>query len=55
MHCHIAWHISEGLGVQFIESPSSITYPNSADYKKTCDNWNKYAPNMVYQKDDSGI
>ncbi|EMC98300.1 hypothetical protein BAUCODRAFT_42685, partial [Baudoinia panamericana UAMH 10762] len=24
MHCHIAWHISEGLGLQFLESPSNI-------------------------------
>ncbi|TKA81272.1 hypothetical protein B0A49_00226 [Cryomyces minteri] len=24
MHCHIAWHISEGLGVTFLESASTI-------------------------------
>lgn len=55
MHCHIAWHVSEGLGVQFIEAPGQITFPDSAAYKKTCDNWKAYAPTAYWQKDDSGL
>lgn len=27
MHCHIAWHVSEGLAVQFLESKASIPLP----------------------------
>jgi hypothetical protein len=28
MHCHIAWHISEGLGVQFLEAKNQIALPD---------------------------
>ncbi|KAI9714343.1 MAG: hypothetical protein M1820_000304 [Bogoriella megaspora] len=53
-HCHIAWHVSEGLGLDFIESPDQVPAP-SGDYSKTCTNWNKYAPNAYWKKDDSGL
>lgn len=55
MHCHIAWHVSEGLGVQFVEAPGTITYPNMDAYNQTCANWAAYAPTAYYQKSDSGI
>ena len=55
MHCHIAWHISEGLGVQFVEAPGSIVYPDSAAYQQTCKNWKAYEPTAYWQKDDSGL
>ncbi|KAK6438685.1 laccase, multicopper oxidase, benzenediol:oxygen oxidorectuctase [Oleoguttula sp. CCFEE 5521] len=54
-HCHIAWHVSEGLGVQFVETPSQVTLPDSAAYKKTCDNWKAYVPTSYWKKDDSGL
>ncbi|KAF2860096.1 multicopper oxidase [Piedraia hortae CBS 480.64] len=56
MHCHIAWHVSGGLGSQFLESPSQI--PAEIDrgtHDQTCANWKKYVPNMKYVKDDSGL
>ena len=53
-HCHIAWHISEGLGLDFLEAPGSVPAPSS-QYQTTCNNWNKYYPNSYYKKDDSGI
>jgi len=55
MHCHISWHISEGLGVQFLESKSTIELPDSA-WHQTCTNWDAYYNgNPVYLKDDSGL
>jgi hypothetical protein len=59
MHCHIAWHASEGLAVQFVESESSIvsalgTAAVSA-FQNTCAAWDKYVPTEVYLQDDSGI
>jgi len=55
MHCHIAWHISEGLGVQFIEAPGSMQLPDATAYNQVCADWQAYAPSAVWQKDDSGI
>ncbi|GAB7364083.1 hypothetical protein MBLNU230_g4635t1 [Neophaeotheca triangularis] len=55
MHCHLAWHISEGLGVQFLEEPDQIEMPNAQEYEKTCTNWKEYEKNMFYPKDDSGL
>jgi len=55
MHCHIAWHISQGLGVQFLESKGSINMPGS-DWDNTCTNWNKYySGNPAYLQIDSGL
>ncbi|KAK6433718.1 laccase, multicopper oxidase, benzenediol:oxygen oxidorectuctase, partial [Oleoguttula sp. CCFEE 5521] len=55
MHCHIAWHVSEGLGLQFIEAPDKVTFPDAAAYKKTCENWKAYEPTSYWKKDDSGL
>ena len=49
-----AWHIGEGLGVQFLESKSSLpAYP--ADYNQTCAAWTDYYDNPKYFQDDSGL
>ena len=55
MHCHIGFHISEGLGVQFLENPELFpAYP--ADYNKTCSDYKAYYDNNpIYHKDDSGL
>ena len=59
MHCHIAYHISEGLGLQFVEMPSKIpnVYGESqAEFAQTCNAWKAYeAANPEYQKEDSGL
>lgn len=54
MHCHIAWHISEGLGVQFLESKSTINLGGSA-YAYQCAKWTSYQKTSYYKKDDSGL
>ncbi|KAK1091678.1 laccase, multicopper oxidase, benzenediol:oxygen oxidorectuctase [Friedmanniomyces endolithicus] len=55
MHCHIAWHVSEGLGVQFLESPSQITLPDKGQFDSQCSAWNNYYQTAYWKKDDSGI
>ncbi|KAK3669926.1 laccase, multicopper oxidase, benzenediol:oxygen oxidorectuctase [Recurvomyces mirabilis] len=55
MHCHIAWHVSEGLGLQFIESPDQITLPDQTQFSQQCAAWDKYYQTAYWKKDDSGI
>ncbi|KAF2674276.1 laccase [Microthyrium microscopicum] len=55
MHCHIATHISAGLGVQFLEATDKVAAPNSA-WSNTCAQWDSYYNNSpIYVKDDSGL
>ena len=60
MHCHIAWHVSGGLSLQYLERPDDIpglfgSVVQGADYAKTCNNWKKYASGSVYKQSDSGL
>ncbi|KAK0664932.1 Laccase-3 [Lasiodiplodia hormozganensis] len=55
MHCHIAWHISQGLGVQFLEAKDQIKGLNDPAWQKTCKNWDAYWKNTIYPKQDSGL
>ncbi|KAF2116397.1 laccase precursor [Lophiotrema nucula] len=54
MHCHIAWHVGDGLAVQFLESKSSSPVGDSA-WEQTCAKWQTYNQNPVYPKTDSGL
>jgi hypothetical protein len=57
MHCHIAFHVSMGLSVQFLERKSQIPLPTvNSEWYNTCTNWNNYQRNRpVYPQDDSGL
>ncbi|KAJ8062156.1 hypothetical protein OCU04_008716 [Sclerotinia nivalis] len=57
LHCHIAWHASEGLAMQFVESESSIAVGmrDTAIFENTCKNWDAYVPTEEFDQDDSGI
>lgn len=55
MHCHIAWHISQGLGVQFLEAKDSIVLPDQTQFDNQCAAWRKYSATMAYPQTDSGI
>jgi len=57
LHCHIAWHASQGLAMQFVESESSIAIgmSDTAIFEDTCSAWAAYAPTEPYLQDDSGI
>jgi hypothetical protein len=48
-------HISEGLGMQFLEEPDKIEMPSRATYDGLCDTWKDFAQGMPYPKEDSGL
>ncbi|KAH8651275.1 laccase from botrytis Aclada At 1.67 A resolution [Xylariales sp. PMI_506] len=58
-HCHIAWHASQNLALQFVERESEISGLVAVDYSElsdTCNNWKDWYPTSVYnEQDDSGI
>jgi hypothetical protein len=57
VHCHIAWHASQGLALQFVESESDIavSMTDTAAFEDTCSAWDDYTPTEFYMQDDSGI
>ncbi|KAL4959704.1 oxidoreductase tpcJ [Aspergillus stella-maris] len=58
MHCHIAWHASQNLALQFVERESEIgalIEPIIGEFEDTCDEWDEYWEESVYHQDDSGI
>lgn len=57
MHCHIGWHISGGLGLQFLERKNDIrALMNLDQMRPNCNNWRAYQPTSPYlPKLDSGL
>ncbi|KAK1955884.1 multicopper oxidase [Colletotrichum sublineola] len=56
MHCHIAWHVSMGLSVQFLERKDEIAQAmDLTSLTPTCDAWRKYYPTAPWPKHDSGL
>ncbi|KAF1817586.1 laccase precursor [Eremomyces bilateralis CBS 781.70] len=59
MHCHIAWHASQGLSMQFVERKDEIlsTIGNLDDYNQGCIEWKRYwnSPDRVGVDEDSGL
>ncbi|OCL07332.1 laccase-like multicopper oxidase [Glonium stellatum] len=56
MHCHIGWHTSEGLALQFVERYTEIT--GLIDYDTlngTCATWDAYVSSDSIVEDDSGV
>jgi hypothetical protein len=55
-HCHIAWHVSEGLYVNIIDQPHKITGKDiPKTIEKTCKPWNKWTKTNVVEQIDSGL
>ncbi|KAH7054542.1 putative multicopper oxidase, type 1 [Macrophomina phaseolina] len=56
MHCHIAWHVTDGLSLQFVENPGSFTQDLSG-MKSNCAAWKEYEEKAYYEKEvgDSGL
>ncbi|KAL9111224.1 MAG: hypothetical protein Q9227_004302 [Pyrenula ochraceoflavens] len=47
LHCHIAWHSSDGFGVQFIEQPGQVlglmqAAGKTGEYTDRCNAWSEY-------------
>lgn len=58
-HCHIAWHVSGGLSVQFLERQNElrqrITPADRNDFNRVCNEWRAYWPTNPFPKIDSGL
>lgn len=57
MHCHIAWHASQGLAIQFVERETEIA-GLMVDYEQsnqTCAAWETFYSDAQFEQDDSGI
>jgi hypothetical protein len=54
MHCHIGWHINEGLSLQFVERRDEINIDYSL-LNDTCDEWDNYASKYHIVQPDSGV
>ncbi|KAJ4418280.1 hypothetical protein N0V82_005671 [Gnomoniopsis sp. IMI 355080] len=56
VHCHIAWHTSEGLAVQMVERESEMIDLMDVDaMNSTCTNWDNYVNSVDLAQVDSGI
>lgn len=60
VHCHIAWHASQGLALEFVEDQSLYTIPDAfiATTQQECAAWNAHMNTSLYlnnPQDDSGI
>ena len=55
-HCHIAWHASQGLSVQYLERASEIpSAMNLNEITPNCNAWRSYSPTAIWPQSDSGI
>ncbi len=55
-HCHIAWHVSEGLSAQFLEREQDIASVMDLNaVTQNCDSWRAYQPTDPFQQADSGL
>ncbi|KAF1963258.1 laccase precursor [Byssothecium circinans] len=57
MHCHIAFHVAQGLSVQFLERKPEINLAaTNSEWFNTCTNYENYIRNRpIYPQDDSGL
>ncbi|KAK3314568.1 Cupredoxin [Apodospora peruviana] len=57
VHCHIAWHASEGLSLEFVESREQIviTPEDEATVRGTCTTWDAFEVASPFEQEDSGI
>ncbi|KAK3349185.1 laccase [Lasiosphaeria hispida] len=55
-HCHIAWHVSQGLSIQFLERVQDIprTVPLNS-IRPNCDAWETYYAVSPFKQFDSGL
>lgn len=56
MHCHIGWHTSQGLALQFVERESEIPALLDADtMNSSCAAWNAWTAISGVEEEDSGV
>lgn len=52
MHCHIPFHISGGLGIQFLERADEIN-PSASFIEGGCKSWNSFENDFVGNRNGS--
>lgn len=60
MHCHIAWHVSGGFALTFLENVEDfrdgLSEADKTQFEDVCAVWNDYFPdNAPYPQSDSGL
>lgn len=56
-HCHVAWHVSQGMSIQFLEQESKIPeVMKLEDIDENCNAWNDWYPMKApFQQDELGL
>lgn len=55
-HCHLAWHVSAGLYVNFLERPGDIAQMDvPSDVYQTCRDWTGYQGDDLVPEIDAGV
>jgi hypothetical protein len=57
LHCHVLWHASQGLALQFVERSTEVvaTIQDKQMINDACVAYNDDIPNQYYAQSDSGI
>ena len=58
VHCHIQWHASQGLSLEFVESEHAIEASSTEDrqiFGDTCESWREWYATAPFEQEDSGI
>jgi hypothetical protein len=57
IHCHIAWHASEGLAMEFVERIDEIpgNVGVTQQWDDNCAAWQTYQSEVNPDQEDSGI
>ncbi|KAL8417408.1 hypothetical protein RB596_007507 [Gaeumannomyces avenae] len=56
-HCHLAWHVSQGLSVQYLERPGEMAGAmDLGATERNCEAWRAFYPQRAqFRQHDSGI
>lgn len=56
-HCHVAWHISEGMNINILEQTPSVQDEMQVPYvmAQTCRDWAAWTGSNVVDQIDSGL
>lgn len=53
-HCHVAWHLSGGLAMNFMTQPENIPTLPVGERESTCTAWEEYSQRNVVDQIDAG-
>ena len=56
VHCHVAWHTSQGMNINLLEQPKEVQKMDvPASIAQTCRNWWDYTETNYVAQIDSGL